>query len=144
MSIEMNPFDREAMNDCAQRWPDSSPLPSSLQEQIFVKTDSRFSEKLATVSYLSNNPKEEKVRKVFCSSPVGADLGGRADLILEWGGRDGPSWSASASATAKDDHGNGVEVRAQVHDDGSGKLAVSATHDSDRANKESNSDSRDK
>ncbi len=119
----------------------SSPFP--WHERIFSQTDHSSPMKHVTISN-SPNQEEEKIRKTFGTSPVAADLRGRADLIFEWGGKDGPSWSASASATARDDHGNEVEVKAEVHDDGTGKVALSGAHDSNGVNEDSQINSRDK
>lgn len=127
MLPEISSLDLEDRDDYARRSPPVS-LSSSLHEHIFTQTDCRPTMKPVTI-FKSLNQEEAMLRGTFGASPVAADIKGKVDVVFSWGGKDGPSISASASASAKDDSGNTVELKVKVDDDYSGQVAISGSHD---------------
>jgi hypothetical protein len=60
---------------------------------------------------------------------MNANVAGKAEITIEWGGKEGPSIKGSASGSVSDDSGNKAEVKVEVESNGSGKATVSVEHD---------------
>lgn len=61
-------------------------------------------------------------------SSVDASVGGKAEITVGWGGKDGTTISGSISGSVSDSNGNKAEVKVEVENDGSGTATVSAEH----------------
>lgn len=72
---------------------------------------------------------EQRIQKTAKIAPMDTNVGGKAEITIEWGGKGGPSISGSISGGVSDDNGNKVEVKVEVEGDGSGKATVSAERD---------------
>jgi|CXWL01.1.fsa_nt_gi hypothetical protein len=67
-----------------------------------------------------------RMRNAEVADTEGSVSGG---IQCDWGGQDGPQFSAYIEAEAHDDHGNYVEVSVEQSSNGTGSASVSGSHE---------------
>lgn len=62
-------------------------------------------------------------------------MSGKAEVTIEWGGKEGTKVSGSISESANDHKGNQVEAKVKVESDGIKKATISASHEKSDSSK---------
>ncbi len=63
--------------------------------------------------------------------PMKTGGSGQVDLVIEWGGKEGVSWSGGITAEAHDDKGNYAKIEVKQDSDGNGRVGASSGHKED-------------
>lgn len=74
---------------------------------------------------------EQRTQRAAKVAPMDANVGVKAEITCEWGGKDGVTVSGSISGSVSDDKGNSVEAKAEIDSDGSGRVSAAAEHEKD-------------
>lgn len=73
--------------------------------------------------------KTQRIAQNHEIAPMDANVSGKVEVTVGWGGSVGTTISGSVSGSVSDNNGNKAEVKVEVESDGSGTATVSAEHE---------------
>jgi len=58
--------------------------------------------------------KTQGIAQQYKIAPMDTNVDGMAEITVEWGGKDGPTFTGSVSGSVRDNNGNKAEVKVEV------------------------------